>query len=203
MSAWSVPRMWEGRTVAILASGESMSQIVADQVLRADLPTIVVNSTYRLARWAALLYGADAQWWSETRAAREFPGLKVSVEEVPGVMRLRHTGVSGFDPDPAALRSGGNSGYAALHLAVHAGAARVLLCGFDMRGGHWHGEHPHPLRNTIEEMYPRWIARFAELAHILAGRGVDVVNCTPDSALECFRCQGLEETLACAEPAAA
>ena len=29
---WTIPRMWEGRTVAVMASGPSMSQEVADKV---------------------------------------------------------------------------------------------------------------------------------------------------------------------------
>lgn len=46
---WTVPQMWAGRTVAVMASGPSMSKDVADKVRAARLPVIVVNNTYRLA----------------------------------------------------------------------------------------------------------------------------------------------------------
>lgn len=203
---WSVPRMWEGRTVAVLASGESMSQAVADGVKKAGIHAIVINSTFRLAPWANMLYAADTQWWGhpENVDAHEFGGLKVSCQYVHGVLQLRHTGHSGFDDDAGAVRTGGNSGYQAVHIAVHAGASKVLLFGLDMGGGHWHGEHPAVLERTIPETYERWIGRFGGLAKILEARGVDVVNCSPVSRLKCFRRSTLEkEVAACAEPAAA
>lgn len=202
---WSVPRMWAGRTVAILASGPSMTPAVAEAVRAAGIPAIVVNTTHRLAPWADLLYAADEAWWMhpDNRDALQFAGLKVSVGVVPGVLRLRNGGNVGFDPDPQSLRTGGNSGYQALHIAVHAGAARVLLCGFDLRGCHWHGPHPAPLRKTEPDVYTRWRERYATLLPALAERGVDVANVTPGSALSCFRRSVLEDELASCDQLAA
>lgn len=194
---WQVPRAWPGATIAILASGPSMSAAVAAEVIGAGVPAIVVNSTFRLHPSAWALFAADPEWWEhpKNRDARAFAGLKVSVSSVPGVHRLHNSGLDGFDPDPGCVRSGGNSGYQALHLAVHAGAARVLLCGFDMEGGHWHGDHPAGLRGTTPETYAKWRERFASLVKPLAERGVEVLNCTPGSALTCFPFRSLEDAL--------
>jgi sugar phosphate isomerase/epimerase len=181
---WSVPRMWEGQTVAVLASGFSMSQAVADQVHAAGISAIAINNTYRLAPWAYMLYAADAAWWRENPQAWDFKGLKVSVEEFKGVLRLQASGPTGFDPDPRRVRTGGNSGYQAVHIAAHAGAARVLLCGFNMGGDHWHPEHAAPLRETPREIYATWIQRLEGLADTLKLRGIEVLNCTPDSAIK-------------------
>jgi hypothetical protein len=147
---WTVPRAHEGATVAILASGPSMSQAVADAVHAAGIPAIAINSTFRLAPWADVLYAADPEWWAHpsNRDALVFKGLRLSCQPMKAVLQLRNSGVTGFDPDPAAVRTGGNSGYQALHVAIHAGAARVLLCGYDMHGGHWHGKHPAGLKET-------------------------------------------------------
>lgn len=205
---WSVPRLWPGATVAVLASGPGMSRSVADLVRAAGLPAIAINETWRLAPWASMLYAADTEWWlaPHNTALRDYDGIKVSCMPVPGVHMLRNSGTEGFDPDPGAVRTGGNSGYQALHVAVHAGASRVLLCGFNMDPGdarHWHGKHPAPLRETPREMYARWIDRFDRLAPLLLARGVDVINCTPDSALRCFRKADLKDELAKSpEPAA-
>lgn len=207
---WSVPPLWPGRTVAILASGPSMSQAVADAVRAAGIPAIAVNSTFSLAPWADMLYAADAEWWlhPDNRDALAFAGLRVTCRvPVNGVHCLRDSGADGFDPDPGYLRTGSNSGYQALHVAAHAGAARVLLCGFDMRrtkdGCHWHGAHPTPLRETTDETYAKWVRRFETIAGPLASRVVDVANVTPGSALTCFRVARLEEELAsCPEHAA-
>jgi hypothetical protein len=170
-----------------------MSQAVADQVRDARLPTIVVNDTWRLAPWADILYAADGKWWDvHAEEVQRFEGLKVTVQDCKHrVLLLRQTGAQGFDPDPACLRTGGNSGYQAVHVALHAGAARVLLCGFDMKGAHWFGEHQRPLRNTTPHTFRIWIGRFKSLA-----AQADIVNCTPGSALECFRRMNLEAALA-------
>jgi hypothetical protein len=160
---WSIPRLWPGSTVAILAPGPSLSQEVADAVRAKGLPTIAITSAGKLAPWADMLYAADGDFWTFSPWAREFAGMKVGMCQVPGVLEIaisrrttargedRH---NGFDPDPSALRTGGNSGYQALSIAVHAGASRVLLFGFDMQGTHFHGAHPQPLRNTHPDSSP-------------------------------------------------
>ncbi len=204
---WSIPRLWPGSTVAILAPGPSMSQAVADAVKAKGLPTIAITTAGQLAPWADMLYAADGDFWTFSRWAADFKGLKVGMCTHPGVKEIaisrrteergqdRH---NGFDPDPSKLRTGGNSGYQALSIAVHAGAARVLLFGFDMQGTHFHGEHRQPLRNTHPEQFEKWRARFNELAPILLAYRVDVVNCSPDSALTCFRKMTPEDAL-CAQ----
>lgn len=197
---WRVPPLWSGRTVAVLASGQSMSQAVADAVHAAGIPAIVINETFRLAPWADMLYGADGAWWKVRQdEALHFRGLKVTAHEAciyPQVMLLNDTGTAGFDPDPGSIRTGGNGGYAGIHIAAQGRAARILACGFDMRPGHWHGDHPEPLRNAEEVTYRKWIGRFGLLARELAQRHVDVLNCTPGSALPCFPIVGLEDAIA-------
>ncbi|WP_354398298.1 hypothetical protein [Variovorax sp. OAS795] len=156
---------------------------------RGKLPVAVVNDTYRLAPWAEMLYGADADWWRNNRDARQLAGIKVCSDDSllwPEVMTLRHTGKVGFDPDPHCIRSGGNSGYQAVHVAAQAGAARILLCGFDMGGAHWH-DAPAPAAH----LFATWIERFQTLADALRGQ-VEILNCTPGSAMKCFPIVELE-----------
>jgi hypothetical protein len=194
--------MWPGATVAILASGPSMSQATADEVRQAGLPAIAINTTHRLAPWADMLYAADAEWWAhaDNADARRFAGLRVTAGTgAPGVLRLRNTGAEGFDPDPGAVRTGSNSTYQALHIAMHAGATRVLLLGVDMHGDHWHGKHPAGLRNTPPEHFALFIRRFASIRPAAERMGCDIVNCTPGSALQAFRFSTLAaEVQACA-----
>lgn len=192
MTYWTVPPMWDGRTVAILASGPSMSQAVADAV-RA-LPRIAINTTYRLAPDADIVYGCDPAWWNAHPEAAACSGVKLALEHAPGktmttpegVRFLRNTGRRGFDPSPACIRTGDNSGAQALQVAVHAHAARVLLLGFDMQGGHWHGAHPAGLVQSGPAHYRKFVAGFRVLAAELARLPVEILNCTPGSALDCF-----------------
>lgn len=190
---WRVPRMWEGRAVAVCASGHSMRAEIAEQLNSAGLPIIVVNDTYRLAPFADMLVAGDLKWWRVNGAATEsFRGLKVTAQpncSVPGVLYLRPTGVMGFAPDPGSIRTGNNSGYQAIHIAIQAGAATIGLFGFDMHGDHWFGEHSGRLRGANPQPFHRWIPLFSGLK----GRGAEIINCTPGSALKCFPFGTLEE----------
>jgi hypothetical protein len=198
---WVVPRLWQGQTVGVLASGSSMTAAAADAVRAAGVPAIAINTTFRLAPWAAMLYAADAAWWQQTPGAMAFAGLKVTMEDVRGVHRIGRAGTVGYTDDTAVLHTYSNSGAQAIQVAAKAGARRILLLGMDMQGGHWHGEHPKPLRNTEPELYAIWRGRFPVLAEALAARGVEVLNCSPDSALECWPKVSLEDALARAEHA--
>lgn len=197
---WTVPRDHEGGTVAVLASGPSMSPEVAESVRAAGVPAIAINSTVRLAPWAWALYAADVEWWRHPENAAviaAFRGHCISVSGVAGVRRLQNTGTDGIDFTPGCVRTGGNSGYQALQVAVQSGARRVLLCGFDMRAAcHWHGPHPRGLRSTPPATYQIWADRFACAAPLLADAGIEVVNCSPGSALTCFPVTTIDEALA-------
>jgi hypothetical protein len=193
---WKIPREWAGRTAAVLASGPSMSAQAADKVHQRRLATVVVNNTFALAPWADILYAADSSWWNHTSGARSFDGLKVSCEEVPGILRLRNAGRIGYTDEPDCVHTYGNSGAQAIQIAAKAGASRILLLGFDMQGTHWHGSHPLPLRNSSQQLMRDWCEQMAQLATALAQRSIQVLNCTPGSALTCFPMASLERVLA-------
>lgn len=183
MTAWTVPPMWKGRTVVVLASGASLTRAAVASVRH--LPRIAVNDTYKLAPDAEIIFALDRSWWQRNAEALAMPGFKVTADApaapYPGVLTMRNSGKRGFDPDPAALRTQGNSGGAALHLAVHTGAARILLLGFDMRGAHWHNDRVH-----APPTFQRWIRAMDEFAEVVRDR-VEVLNCAPSSALHCYR----------------
>lgn len=184
------------KTTIILATGPSLStrQVgtaqAAHEAKAAEV--IVVNDAFRLAPWADILYAADSAWWHVNKdQALAFAGVKMTADaRVPyrDVVRLKQTGLEGYDPTPGCVRTGGNGGYQAVHVAISRGAQRVLLAGFDMRGSHYFGPHRGMLRNTDPATFERWIGRFPALA----GRGAEIINCTPDSALTCFPTGELE-----------
>ena len=171
-----------------------MSQAIAERVRASSLPAIVINDTHRLAPWADALYACDGRWWAyHAQEALKFAGLKITHDQsVPqdAVLWIPSSGRSGFDPDPSFTRTGNNSGYQALHIAIHAGAARVLLFGFDMHaraGKHWFGDHPAQLADSDADVFSRsFIPEFEKLAPLLPDLGVEVINCTPGSVLQCF-----------------
>ena len=102
------------------------------------------------------------------------------------VFALASTGIEGLEDSPNGLRTGANSGYQAINLAVHLGARRIILLGYDMKPSngrsHWFGEHP----DRVDPPYSTMLASFPSLVDPLRKRGVEVINCTPDSALDVF-----------------
>ena len=199
---------WSGATVAVLASGPSMSQEVADAIrsLRTKLRAIVINNTYQLYKDANILLAADHAWWGVHNGAPDFLGVKVTVDRQGAVdcnmdrfhdvRYLTVTGASGFDPTPGCVRTGSNSAYQALHLAMSLGASKVLLFGLDLHGTHWHPNHPEPLRNFSDSAYfEKLAARFTTIVPYCTQLGVTVKNCTPGSALHCFEHSSLAEEM--------
>lgn len=175
-----------------------MSQEVAYAVKH--LPCIAVNTTVKLAPWAWALY-ADQPWW-EKYPSIDFSGLRIACLPVRGVHQLRIAGSVGYTDDADAVHTYGNSGAQAIQIAVKSGASKVLLCGFDMHGTHWHGEYKDGLRNTPQDRYRIWVDDMRHLAVALKTRA-DVVNVTPGSALVGFRKSTLEAELASTQPATA
>jgi hypothetical protein len=111
-----------------------------------------------------------------------FPDIRI-------ITVLPHADAIQFSP-AFTLGSGGNSGFQALNLAVQLGARRILLLGFDMddrAGTHWFGRANGLGRsNPGETNFRRWRAAFANAANPLASAGVEVVNASPITTLNCF-----------------
>jgi hypothetical protein len=172
-------------TWAVLASGSSMSQEVADSVRH--LPTVAVSDTFRLAPWARAMYANDAAWWQANQDAAQFAGEKFSA-------RARGDGIAEVRPGHG-LGTGTNSGLCGLHLAITLGGRRerYLLCGFDLRGNHFFGAHQAPLKNPDAARFAMFLDQFRRYAKTV--RDVDIVNCTAGSALEVFPQMSIAQAL--------
>lgn len=86
-----------------------------------------------------------------------------------------------------------NSGVLGLECAVRAGATRILLLGTDMCGSHFFGPYAS-LRNTKPHQRMQHLKQYAAWARL--NRKVEVLNCTPGSALDCFPKADLDACLA-------
>ena len=196
-----IPSIWQGETAVCIASGPSLTQADCDFV-RGRAKVIVINTSYKLAPWADVLYACDARWWKWNKGAKDFKGMKYALERragtlYPDVRVLKQQAPHGLSDDPTAICTGKNSGYQALNLAYLFGAKRIVLLGYDMQKGpngemHWHKEHP--MRTPA--LYRQFMDRFATLEQPLKERGVEVINCTRSTALKVFPCQPLEEVFA-------
>lgn len=207
----ALPRLAEATdgVVVCLATGPSLTQADVDYV-RDKATVLCVNDAHRLAPWAAAIFSSDRYWWRHHRGVPSFKGYRATIEYSPGryaaelltfapeMHFLRQTGHNGLETNLEGLRTcGQNSGGAALNLAVHLGAKRIVLLGYDLGDTtgqkHFFGPHPSPLSNTHN--FPRWRAAFDTMAEPLRDAGVEVVNCTVITSLSSFPCLPLRETL--------
>lgn len=158
---------------AVLATGPSLTQEVVDE-LRGRVKVIAVSNAYALAPWADAMASCDASWWKNNPDALKFSGRKfTSAPEFQGLPEVER--VKG-------VLSGTNSGLLGLMVAVQLGATRILMLGYDMKGTHFFGLHPAPLRNTKAARFEVFKHQFAKYRP----RGVEIVNCTPGSALTAY-----------------
>lgn len=168
----------------VMATGPSLSQDAVDSI-RGKCKAIVVSDAYRLAPWADALVSADAAWWKAHPEAFKFTGSKFGLihdfQKVHGV-------------EPFGAASGTNSGLLGLMVAAHLGAKKILLLGFDLHspGDHFFGKHPAPLKSTPPSRMEVFKKQFSQYKP----KGVEIINCTPGSALECYPRGMIENCLA-------
>ena len=179
-------------TVVCIATGPSLVHEDVD-ACRGQF-VVTVNDAYRLAPWADAMYACDQKWWNwqhvyHPQALEAFDGARYSLQptRVDGVWSFKNAGTTGLSLDKDALKTGRNSGYQAINLAVHLGALRIVLLGFDMslgRGGkaHYFGDHPDGRQPPLC-MFRR---HFRTIVEPLKKAGVEVLNCSRRSALTMF-----------------
>lgn len=153
---------------ALLAPGPSATQAIADSLRGAPLG--VVGNAFELAPWADFLAATDMNWWRRHPAAKDFAGKRYSCHGVTGVKRVRMPTV--------------NSGVLALECAKNLGATTIRLYGFDMHGSHFFGPYTNGLSNTTPDKRKVHFTQYAKWQRQNAR--IQVINCTPGSALKCF-----------------
>lgn len=195
---------WTGRICVVLASGPSLDPSQVARAMAADVEVIAVNSTFRMAPMADVVYAGDFLWWkthiNEARRAvsmsTQFWTQDSTAAERYGLNRIKGVNRPGLGLN--AIHANGNSGFQAINLAYLFGCRRVLLLGFDMKLGpngerHWHPDHPGPLMQA--QTFEEWRHKSTLLARDLVAEGCEVINCTPGSALTCFPMSTIEKEL--------
>lgn len=168
-----------------------------------NLKVIAVNDNYLLAPWADILYACDVKWWQwhiHRQELIDFQGEKVTQDveaaEKYGIKYIKSEPKCTLSTDPAIIYQGSNSGYQAINLAYHTGVKRVLLLGYDQKfsndgKAHWFGDHPDKVRSG----YDGWRVFYESLATHAADIGFEIINCTTETALTCFKKIPLDEVL--------
>lgn len=173
------------KTIVCIASGPSLTDADCEAVRLSGLDTIAINTSWKAARFAKYIYAGDSRWWAENIEEIDIDAAKWTCLENAAIQFKinHHRGFRGVE----------NSGLRAIQFAIWRGAERVILLGYDCslkNGIHWHGEHTKTY-NPNAERVKKWHRQFAN-ADL---SGVDVVNCSRYTELECFRRSTLETEL--------
>jgi hypothetical protein len=220
MAIWQVPKMWEDGDVYILGGGPSVTKqfnipdAIVQEVVKGESPRVYspymsflhnkhvigINVSYLIGDWMDMVFFGDSNFLERNmQNLIKFPGIKCSchhivlpynwIKYIPRDRRPR--GISG---NSKTVCWNGNSGAAAISVAAHAGAKRIILLGFDMHldlnaKQHWHNIYKRTPDPTKLHALPfhRHLPGFPVIAHDAKIRGIEILNCCPDSAIECFK----------------
>jgi hypothetical protein len=211
-----VPRLWPGETFVILGDGPSLTAEDVELV-RGQARVIAVNYSIRKAPWADaycswhtfesnVTVGFDLGTWqgrvfTVQRKSKGTPenqfGVPQKDTKLPdNWMLLRALGRDGLSLDRTGIHHGFSSGHTAINLAVHLGAKRIVLLGFDCCDApdgtfNWAKRKDDPSKPTYR--YDLWKQSFQTLVEPLERLGVEIVNATRWTALECFPRAVLEQ----------
>jgi hypothetical protein len=130
----------------------------------------------------------DLTWWKLyiSEVNKSFKGERFSNNKQHASYNVTHVqNLNGF----------GNSGAAAISLAVLYGAKNIILLGYDCQltnnQSHWHGDHPKILGNA--KLIDKWQDKFEKLAQDL--KDVNIINATRETALNMFKKVNLEDAI--------
>lgn len=227
MSGKIIP-IWKNETVWIIGGGPSILKQfnipddIINGVKQKTLPmsrlsrfmkslhhqhVIGINATYLLGNWVDIVFFHDEVFFQDHKETLlKHPGrlmtcnnrfLNRPEERVEYIPKDR-TKVLGIHTDATKISWNYNSGAAAISLAAHLGAKRIILLGFDMGGGstpetHFHTEHSGYLKTPP----PFWkhLVGFPVIQNDANARGIEIINCSPESAIKEFQKMSVKEAL--------
>ncbi len=224
---WKVPKIWDNGECWILGGGPSMPrqfgvpEEVIQQVLNGDKPPSVyspylhpihgrnvigINAAYLIGNWMKVIFFGDAGFFkSHKKNLAKYPGLVVTCAP-PKHEKYHEYGVKlvgrnamkhGITTNSKEVRWNFNSGASAINLAVHFGATKIKLLGFDMRpddstGTHWHSVYK---KRSSPATLKRHASVFPSIARDAEELGIEIINVSPNSAIEALPKASLKEIL--------
>lgn len=195
-----VEPIWKGETVYLIGGGPSLKNFEWNSLT--GKKTIAINKAIKYYPKADVMYWTDGRiytWYK--KEIHEFKGLKYTIRPMAysvDVKILRRGKKFGFEPSLNTISHGNNSGYAAINLAIHLGAKKIVLLGYDMGmtsdGSHFHDGYP--VNATSAKIYKeQFLPGFDILKNELKGKDIHIFNASPLSNLKTFNRITIDEAL--------
>ena len=153
--------------------------------------------------WVDACWFGDGRWYDlHKHNLLSFKGIIAHCVDrinVHGLVCYRRGKPQGIVTSSDAVSWNRSSGTSAINFAFHLGVKTVVLLGFDMKRindrPNWHQDHPGSHRKNVEDPYERFLRCFSHVASDAQTLGLEIINCTPDSAITQFPIMPLEEYL--------
>jgi hypothetical protein len=184
-----------------------------------------INNTYQVAPWTDVHLSCDGPWWRWYSNDPFLMGLpcekftwypefakEFGIRYIFGEEKKR-----GLSLDPGIVHINHGSGPMVMNLAMHYGVTKIVLIGHDMKFApdyapqkqdpgsiprHYFGEYPKKLQHwpsvkVRQGVLDGLIEAYSDIKDDMDARqiSVDIVNCTPDSALTMFRQSDLRKEI--------
>jgi hypothetical protein len=230
---WKVPRIWDGGEVWIIGGGPSLPKQfnIPDEIVRkvfageAPLNTysnymtplhkkhvIGVNVAYLLGNWVDMVFFGDSGFFlKHLHGLARYSGIRITchsdVKKYDWVKFMaRDRKAHGLSSSPEMICWNNNSGAASINVAVHTGAKRIILVGFDMKLStdahqHWHNAYGKgainmkDARKMMKLPFQRHLRGFPDIARDAKKLGIEILNASPDSAIQDFKKVTVKELL--------
>lgn len=204
-SYFRIPKLYIGQTVFVVGGGPSVNHIPW-KLLR-DRPIVGCNDAFRLGDHIDWLVFADKRWWVwNHEELTKWKNRENTIALVPQLLKDKPSWLKivrrdearfGLSVEPDTVCWNRGCGGAAINVAYLLGASRVVLLGFDMRmvdrKHNWHDNHRSEERPKI---YQNSMIPFLKpMSDAMKVTGFQIVNATPNSALDVFPIKPLEELI--------
>ena len=196
----------QSKTVCCIATGPSLTQQQVDTARAKGFRLFACNNAYQLAPDAELLYAVNIEWWdhywSEVKdlPCAKWTTNKAAADKYP-INWIRERNAAGLCEQSGVIHHGHGSGYSLVSMAHKAGADRIVLLGYDLKYApdydgrsrrvgsaprHFFGEYPQRMQHWPSVAVKNGVhVDLVELYRSIKDQGlVEIVNCTPGSALE-------------------
>lgn len=207
---WAVPRLFPDSTWVCIASGQSLTDDQVEHARKAMYAeachVAVCNNNVFKAPWADHLHFCDREWFDWYGNREEFinfTGRKTTCDrtltiDCPEAHVLKVNQDFGLSQNPS-LICGSSSGQQIINIASLYGAKKIILIGYELQPqphdatvNHWFGKHPRA--NSISSLAPM-LAGFSRIPPDAERLGIDIINCSHNTAIECFKRDTIENAL--------
>jgi len=200
----TIEEVWKGQDVYIIGGGPSINQIEnLDEKLK-DKKVIGCNDAYMFSCVDICLSG-DKQWYDaykDREDFKNFKGVMIScssdAKKFDNDINYVFQQTNGISTDRMKLAFNGNTGAAAINMALLTGAKNVFLLGFDMKEDEDGNSNYHENINRVPQRKYKYYMKKMGFMYVEIQKhfpDASIYNCNLDSAIDIFPKLNLEAAL--------